>query len=100
MRYHSDPDQGTVWDYHTAVVSVGATRRFALRSIINMKEHYNFVVLEGDVTEMIGRCQEDYQHCVKTAEDRDDEAPRASLVFKQTWKKESAQKVLLEKAID
>jgi alkylated DNA repair dioxygenase AlkB len=33
MRYHIDPDQGTLWDYETAVVSIGATRRFAFREI-------------------------------------------------------------------
>jgi hypothetical protein len=31
MRYHSDPDQGTLWDCDTAVVSIGVTRRFAFR---------------------------------------------------------------------
>mmetsp|Transcript_28564 Transcript_28564/g.28904 ORF Transcript_28564/g.28904 Transcript_28564/m.28904 type:complete len:84 (-) Transcript_28564:745-996(-) len=29
MRYHIDPDQGTLWDRETAVVSIGATRRFS-----------------------------------------------------------------------
>lgn len=33
MRYHIDPDQGTLWDYETAVVSIGASRRFAFREI-------------------------------------------------------------------
>jgi hypothetical protein len=33
MRYHVDPDQGTLWDYETAVVSVGASRRVAFREI-------------------------------------------------------------------
>ena len=33
MRYHIDPDQGTLWDYATDVVSVGASRRVAFRSI-------------------------------------------------------------------
>ena len=33
MRYHIDPDQGTLWGYETAVVSVGATRKFAFRDI-------------------------------------------------------------------
>ena len=33
MRYHIDPDQGALWGYETAVVSVGATRKFAFRDI-------------------------------------------------------------------
>ena len=31
MRYHIDPDQGTLWDYETAVISVGGSRRFCFR---------------------------------------------------------------------
>jgi alkylated DNA repair dioxygenase AlkB len=33
MRFHCDPDQGTKWDYDTAVVSLGAAWRFAIRPI-------------------------------------------------------------------
>lgn len=80
MRYHSDPDQGTLWDHDTAVVSVGATRRFSFRG--NQSIH-NFVVFHGDVTYMFGDCQEQYQHTVKNA--KGEGAPRISLVFKRTW---------------
>ena len=38
MRYHVDPDQGTLWGYDTAVVSVGATRRFAFRTIPSLSQ--------------------------------------------------------------
>merc|ERR1740124_2072206 len=31
MRYHVDPDQGTLWDCSTAVASIGSSRRFAFR---------------------------------------------------------------------
>ena len=107
MRYHIDPDQGVQWDFETVVVSIGATRRFAFRSIVNdatsngadgqytttsggrtgpndgSKPHM-FVLMDGDVTEMIRDCQERFQHTVKTAEFKGETAPRVSLVFKKT----------------
>ena len=88
MRYHIDPDQGELWGYETAVVSVGAARRFAFRPIpgiegVNGKVH-NFIVMDGDVTEMFGLCQQKYQHTVKTAEGRGETASRSSLVYKKT----------------
>jgi hypothetical protein len=110
MRYHIDPDQGVLWGYDTAVVSVGATRRFAFRpiaetrttttttwaaaanrpnllvddeKIIGNKPHV-FVLMNGDVTEMFNDCQDRFQHSVKTAEDKGERAPRVSLVFKKT----------------
>lgn len=89
MRYHIDPDQGTLWGYETAVVSLGATRRFAFRPIdkserdAGSKPHV-FVLMTNDVTEMVRDCQSRFQHTVKTAEDKDERAPRVSLVFKKT----------------
>jgi len=90
MRYHIDPDQGILWDYDTAVVSVGATRRFAFRAIGGEKQQqpHNFLVMHGDVTYMFGDCQERFQHTVKKADNRQDDSPRASLVFKRTWNHE------------
>ena len=85
MRYHIDPDQGTLWDYSTAVVSVGATRRFTFRSLMAEQQPHSFVVMHGDVTHMFGDCQERYQHSVKKADFRNDDSARASLVFKRTW---------------
>ena len=103
MRYHCDPDQGTLWDYDTSVVSVGATRRFAIRRILpcnnkkNKKSshddesardkdnhHHTFVVMHGDVTHMFGSCQQEFQHSVKKAQSKMDHAPRISLVFKRS----------------
>ena len=92
MRYHIDPDQGELWGYETAVVSVGAARRFAFRPIPgidldlegNIGKVHNFVVMDGDVTEMFGQCQKKYQHTVKTAEGRGETASRSSLVYKKT----------------
>jgi alkylated DNA repair dioxygenase AlkB len=86
MRYHIDPDQGTVWDYDTAVVSVGATRRFVLRSMPpDGQKPHSFPVLQGDVTHMFGNCQARFQHTVKKTENKLDASARSSLVFKRTW---------------
>jgi alkylated DNA repair dioxygenase AlkB len=96
MRYHTDPDQGVLWDSATAVVSVGSTRKFAFRDIPNdtcqkiPSQPHNFVVMEGDVTEMLDDCQMRFQHTVKTADDKNEMTPRASLVFKRTLTKGNA----------
>jgi alkylated DNA repair dioxygenase AlkB len=90
MRYHSDPDQGTLWDYDTAVVSIGATRRFVFRSISPQQQQprqqpHSFVVMDSDVTYMFRDCQNLYQHSLKNAEDHDETASRISLVFKRSY---------------
>jgi alkylated DNA repair dioxygenase AlkB len=88
MRYHIDPDQGLLWDFDTTVVSVGASRRFAFRPIGQASSPpHNFVVMHGDVCHMYQKCQETFQHTVKKAENRNDTAPRVSLVYKRTWSK-------------
>ena len=94
MRYHIDPDQGTLWGYETVVVSVGATRRFAFRLIESdgdddvtkdlLSRPHIFVLMNGDVTEMFDDCQERFQHTVKPADKKQEKAPRVSLVFKKT----------------
>jgi alkylated DNA repair dioxygenase AlkB len=88
MRFHIDPDQGTLWGYETAVVSVGATRRFAFRDIPNDQNRdvntHVFTLMHGDVTEMFEDCQKRLQHTVKTAEAKNEMSSRASLVFKKT----------------
>lgn len=86
MRYHIDPDQGTLWEYETAVVSVGATRRFAFRGTQNENNDdvHVFTLMHGDLTEMFGDCQQRYQHTVKTADAKGETSARASLVFKKT----------------
>jgi alkylated DNA repair dioxygenase AlkB len=106
MRYHIDPDQGTLWDYDTTVVSVGATRRFAFRRIpatrasatataktesyqsmrsalVNFQpKPHSFLLLHGDITCMFGDCQHRYQHTVKKSDDEQTQA-RSSMVFKR-----------------
>ena len=79
MRYHSDPDQGTLWGFDTAVVSVGETRRFNFRRIggllkgargdnDNEEEVHSFRVFDGDVTHMFGNCQSTFQHAIMRAD--------------------------------
>lgn len=91
MRYHSDPDQGDLWGYETAVVSGGAARRFSFRETdpSNKKaaQPHNFLVMDGDVVEMVDDCQRRFQHTVKTAEGKHETAPRCSMVFKQCLRK-------------
>jgi hypothetical protein len=64
IRYHSDPDQGTVWAFDSAVVSLGATRMFAFRETRNPSRRYVFPVGGGDVLHMFADCQERFQHSV------------------------------------
>ncbi|CAB9518249.1 expressed unknown protein [Seminavis robusta] len=92
MRYHMDPDQGVLWDYNTAVVSVGASRRVAFRRAPSQEQNdskkqeqpHTFVVMHGDVMEMVADCQTRFQHTVKPADYKQEKAARASLVFKRT----------------
>jgi alkylated DNA repair dioxygenase AlkB len=86
MNFHSDPDQGTLWGLHQAIVSVGATRKFVVRSLTNQNELHSFYVLDSDVTEMFGDCQNRYEHAIKKADVSEEDAVRSSLVFKQTLK--------------
>lgn len=90
MRYHIDPDQGSLWGYETVVVSVGATRKFSFRAIPgegavdqDCSTHV-FTLMHGDMTEMFGDCQQRFQHTVKNAEVKNEKSARASLVFKKT----------------
>jgi alkylated DNA repair dioxygenase AlkB len=104
MRYHRDPDQGTLWDYDTAVVSIGSPRPFSFRrkrcpsfgggdndnghgptalEHQEVEEIHNFVVFHGDVTHMFADCQARFEHTVKKAGVPD--SPRISLVFKRSF---------------
>lgn len=83
MRYHSDPDVGTVWTQDTSVVSVGDTRQFSLRQTLDHSlGRHVFYLSSGDCVRMTEGCQRDYQHCVKVA--KEDVGARISLVFKQS----------------
>ena len=90
MRYHHDPDQGRLWGFHTAVVSVGETRRFCFRPTRGGHEAggktHIYTVFDGDIVHMFDHCQADYQHSVRQAEKAGiaESGARASLVFKQT----------------
>jgi alkylated DNA repair dioxygenase AlkB len=85
MRFHSDP-QGEEWAEETAVVSVGATRRFAFRSRARPSDTSSRTVFEvqnGDVVRMWGDCQARLQHALLPAEPgAATDTARLSLVFK------------------
>ena len=82
MRFHSDP-QGEAWGAPTAVVSVGAPRRFVFRAVGDPAHRYGYTVRAGDVVDMHGDCQARFQHALLPEKAADDAAPRISLVFKQ-----------------
>jgi alkylated DNA repair dioxygenase AlkB len=83
MRFHADP-LGDVWAPDTAVVSVGAPRRFVFRATADpAATRYAYVVRAGDVVVMHADCQERFQHALLHEHGADDAAPRMSLVFKK-----------------
>lgn len=84
MRYHQDPDQGTLWCSHTHVASFGCTRTFVLRRSDDHEVRHEYTLEHGDVVHMFGGCQRDYQHCIRVERDEADAGPRISLVFKQS----------------
>ena len=61
MRYHVDPDQGTLWSTDTAVISIGDTREFLLREAQDYSQHHRYFVTGGDCVIMHSDCQERYQ---------------------------------------
>lgn len=91
MGYHVDPlydpDNPTIqiWKDDTAVISVGATRKFAVRELKNSpsRKYYYYQVENGDLMRMFNKCQETYQHAVKIEKREDSVGPRFSLVFKK-----------------
>mmetsp|Transcript_37120 Transcript_37120/g.50236 ORF Transcript_37120/g.50236 Transcript_37120/m.50236 type:complete len:321 (-) Transcript_37120:297-1259(-) len=87
-KYHSDPETDTMWSRTTAIVSLGETRRFNFRPILDdgmtssEGSTHSFDLLDGDVVEMFGECQESYQHCVLRS--GEGSSPRISVVFKRS----------------
>ncbi len=100
MRFHADP-QGVAWAPETAVVSVGAPRRFVFRAMRDASVRYAYLVRSGDVVQMHADCQRAFQHALlpekgaataaatdadspeSTEEEPPLPAPRISLVFKK-----------------
>ena len=84
-KYHTDPDLGRLWARDSIIVSVGETRRFAFRRLgANDAEAHWFRVRSGDCIHMFADCNDAYEHCVMRAEGEDNDAPRASIVFKRS----------------
>jgi len=71
MSWHSDPDQGTLFDNFTAVASVGESALFKIRPTLE-KTSYNssnndvvkLCVFGGDVVVMFDDCQKLFEHCI------------------------------------
>jgi hypothetical protein len=63
MRFHADP-QGAAWAPETAVVSVGAPRRFVFRATRDPSVRYAYHVRSGDVVQMHADCQRAFQHAL------------------------------------
>eukprot|EP00873_Tetraselmis_striata_P040865 jgi/Tetstr1/461129/TSEL_006268.t1 len=87
-KWHSDPDHGRLWATDTVVVSIGETRRFNFREIMengttNAEEPHSFRLFHGDAVWMMRDCQDAFQHCVMRAEGEGNRGPRVSLVFKR-----------------
>lgn len=98
MRFHSDPDQGTLWGNSTSVVSAGDTRTFVFRKATSKETRCVFALRHGDVVEMWGDCQHLYQHSVKEEAEAGLAQPRMSLVYKRTLATEGARR--LEERVD
>lgn len=92
MRFHADPGQGDDggWGYSTCVVSTGACRQFVFRRTGEPSQRCTFALRTGDVVEMYGRCQQDYQHSVKVEDSEEAAGPRISLVYKRRLERERA----------
>jgi alkylated DNA repair dioxygenase AlkB len=87
MKYHADPDQGTLWAPSTCVASIGATRKLCFKALADPDERYEFFVFHGDVVHMFGDCNTGrFVHAIKTEafDVRPTPGPRLSLVFKQS----------------
>lgn len=84
MNFHADPGQGEVWGFSTCVVSAGDARLFVFRRIGAPEQRCTFALRAGDVVEMFGDCQAEYQHSVRTESVQAERTgPRISLVFKR-----------------
>ena len=81
MRYHSDP-QGKEWAADTAVVSIGAPRRFVFRAVGDHATRCGVIVRSGDIVHMGPGCQERFQHAILPEASAESALPRISLVFK------------------
>ena len=89
--YHTDPFMGIGYATDSIIVSVGETRRFSFRPLGSTDAESHWIrTLDGDAIWMFANCQDDFEHCVMTAEGDGNDAPRASIVFKRSLKRKSA----------
>lgn len=89
--WHTDPLMGTHYATDSIIVSIGETRRFSFRPLGSTDAEAHWVrAMDGDCIWMFANCQDEYEHCVMTAEGEFNSAPRASIVFKRSLKRRSA----------
>ena len=101
MKWHSDPDQNTLFGVDTAVVSLGAPAFFKLRrrrpgapgekgskGSKDSDEMYKVLCLHGDLITMTKDCQEVFEHAVEDRggmrEEKWGGGGRVSVVFKKS----------------
>ena len=81
MGYHSDPIEDK-WCNDFIILSLGSTRDFIFREILNRECKIKFSLSEGDLIYMYDDCQEKYEHTLKKC--KYDNQERISLVFKKS----------------
>lgn len=89
--WHTDPLMGTHYATDSIIVSIGETRRFSFRPLGSTDAEAHWVrAMDGDCIWMFANCQDEFEHCVMTAEGESNSEPRASIVFKRSLKRRSA----------
>lgn len=81
INYHSDE-----YEIHKNndifVLSFGDTRKFIIREKINHQNRDTFLINNGDLFHMYGKCQELYDHSVRREKINNLKLPRISLSFR------------------
>lgn len=90
-KWHTDPEHGSRWDLPTTVVAVGEPRRFAFRPVRGGAADeagggawpHVLHLFAGDAVQMVGACNDEYEHAVLPGEGPRNVGARISLVFKR-----------------
>lgn len=81
INYHSDEYQ-IHKNNDIFVLSFGDTRKFIIRDKINHQNRDTFLINNGDLFHMYGKCQELYDHSVRREKINNLKLPRISLSFR------------------
>ena len=94
-KMHADPDMGTMWERSSIIVSIGETRRFHFKKILDISEQhalqgrqvdntpFAYHLFDGDCIHMFDNCNDLYNHAVLKSEGTQNLEPRVSIVFKK-----------------